>query len=183
MMAAPISWAMGRTPLMPAVRNQETLDCLCSALARNAGDKAAACAEIGVSTGWLKGWIRDDPKVEAAIEDAVDTGTMALESAMIKRAVEGVKEPVFYKENKVGHRRKYSDALLIKLVEARKPDQYGKKSDVNVNVNIRQLSDNELDAKIEMLLSRTALPAPAQVIEGEFVELREKEEISVEDLL
>lgn len=166
---------------MAAIRTQETVDTLCEALERNAGDVALACAEAGCSVGWLKRWMRDDPKVEAAINDAVDTGATVLESAMIKRAVHGYKEKIFFKDQCIGTKRRYSDSLLVKALESRLPDKYGKRVDVNQNIRIQHLSDTELDSKIDMLMGRlgmTALPAPDNAVDAEFEEI-----ISVEDLL
>lgn len=166
---------------MPAVRNEETLADLVDALERNAGDIANACSLIGASTGWLKKWMRDDAKVEAAINDAKDTGTTVIESAAIKRAVNGVEEPIYYKDELVGYRRRYSDALTIKLLEARRPEVYGKKLEMTQNINVKQLDDKELDKRIAMLSERlgmAALPSPDSVEDAEFSEL-----VDVEDLL
>jgi hypothetical protein len=168
---------------MAAVRNQDTLDRLCEELETNAGDIALACSAVQASTGWLKRWMREDPKVDAAIRDAMDTGTAVLESEMIRRAVHGVDDPIFYKDEQVGSRKKYSDALLIKALESRKRDVYGKTVDVNQNVNIKVMSDDELDTKIAMLAERLglqlALPAPDEAVTVDF----EPCEIELEDLL
>jgi hypothetical protein len=169
---------------MTAVRNQETLDDLCEALRGNCGDVAGACSQVRCSTGWLKNWRRDDPKVDAAIDDAIETGALGLESAMIKRATKGWKEPVFQNGALVGHKRKFSDPLLIKALEARLPERYGRKMEINNNVNIRNMSDNELDTKITMLMDRLGmkqLPAPGETIED--AEFTECEVIMVDDLL
>lgn len=165
-----------------ATRNDDTLERLVSELERNAGDIVSACAAVPCSVGWLKTWMRDDPKVEAVIKDAIDTGAAVLESAMIKRAVEGVKEPVYYKDQKVGSKRRYSDSLLMFALKARKRDMYGDKTESNVNINVKHLTDDELDSKIEQLASRLgmtlALPSP-QIVDAEFVEVKTR----VEDLL
>lgn len=167
---------------MAAVRNQETLDRLCQELETNAGDVALACSAIGASTGWLKRWMREDPRVDATIKDAMDTGTAVLESEMIRRAIHGVDEPIFYKEEQIGTKKKYSDTLLIKALESRKRDVYGKVVDVNQNINVKVMTDDELDSKISMLAERLgmqlALPAPDEAITVEFEEIT-----SVEDLI
>lgn len=164
-----------------AVRDAQTLQDILDALETNCGDLAGACTNV-CSTGWLKRWMRDDPKVEAAVKDAMDTGAMGLESAAIKRAVKGVEEPVFYRDEQIGTRTKYSDSLLVKMLESRKPDMYGRRMDVNTSITITQLSDAELDKKIAMLSARLGLPAPTDVIEAEFSVL-EPEAIALDDLL
>lgn len=168
-----------------ATRNAETLEQLCELLEKNAGDTLAACAALQVSTGWLRTWMREDPKVEARIKDAIDTGAAVLESAMIKRAVEGVKQPIYYKDQKVGSKRVYSDTLLIKALESRKPETYGKRVEVNQNVNVKHLSDDDLDKRIDMLMQRLGvqaqLPAP---VEAEFELVpHDAELLTVDDLL
>lgn len=170
-----------------AVRNADTLERLVVELERNAGDVARACADINVSTGWLKRWMREDPKVEAAINDAMDTGVAVLESALIRRAVEGVDEPIFYKENIVGYKRRYSDTNLQFALKGRRREVYGDKQEITANVNVKHLSDDELNARIEMLSQRLglALPAPSNVIDATFEEIPELDlvAIDVEDLI
>jgi hypothetical protein len=170
---------------MSAVRNEDNLELICSALERNAGDVAGACADVGCSTGWLKKWMRDDPKVEVSIKDAIDTGTAVLESALIKRAVKGVKEPIYFKDQLVGHRRRYSDSNLQFALTARKRDVYGKQVEINTNISVKHLSDDELNAKIDMLANRLgvtlSLPSPDSIIDAEFEDVGEL--ITVDDLL
>ena len=55
-----------------------------------------------------------------AIEHAVDL----LEKEARRRAEEGVQEPIYYKGELVGHIRKYSDALMMFLLKAHRPDKY-----------------------------------------------------------
>ena len=165
------------------VRDQQTLEDIVSNLETNCGDLAGACTNI-CSTGWLKRWMHDDPKVEAVIRDAMDTGAMGLESAAITRAVHGVEEPVFYRDEIVGHRKKYSDTLLVKMLESRKPDVYGRRMDVNTNITVKTLSDAELDKRIEMLSQRLGLPAPSlqlEAVDAEYTELEPS--LALEDLL
>lgn len=168
------------------VRNQETLDSLTDALEKNAGDVADACHQIKASTGWLQRWMRDDPKVEAAITDALVVGAYVLESAMIKRATKGWKEPVFHNGEEVGFKRKFSDALLIKALEARKPDMYRKAMDVNTSVTITNMSDNDLSNKIDSLMSRLGMKQLEAPLEGEYADFEpilEPEIISIDDIL
>lgn len=164
-----------------AVRNTETLETLCASLEANGGDLLKACHALGTSTGWVRQWMRDDPKVEAAIKDAKDGGLIVLESHAIKRATVGVKEPIYYKDLKVGYKRKYSDALLIKLLESRGKDVYGKSIDVNQTISLKHLSDDELNSKIDMLAERLGYPALAAPIDAEFSVVDDV--ISVDDLL
>ena len=53
-----------------------------------------------------------------------------LEDEAIRRAREGVDEPVFYKGEHCGNVRRYSDTLLIFMLKARKPDVYRKRASI-----------------------------------------------------
>ena len=59
-------------------------------------------------------WAKDD-EFAIALQDAIDIVTDTLESELLKRAMEG------------------SDKLLIKAIEARKPD-YSPRQNINANV-------------------------------------------------
>ncbi len=170
---------------MAAVRNQQTLENICRFLEENAGDKTAAFKKAGVSYGFVRQWERDDPKAEEAIKQALEAGTAVIESAVIKRAVKGVKEPIYYKDELIGHRRKYSDGLAEFLLRSRNPGVYGNKIDVNKTITVRTLSDAELDKRIEDFSTRLGLTY--QPIDAEFVEVGVEEaefaEIGLDDLL
>ena len=56
-------------------------------------------------------------------------------SSLHRRALEGVEEPVFYKGERVGVIRKYSDSLLILLLMAKRPDQFRERMDVTSTVD------------------------------------------------
>ena len=62
---------------------------------------------------------------DSAMEEAADL----IEAEARRRAVEGVDEPVFYQGEKCGVIRKYSDALLITLLRAAKPEKYRERYD------------------------------------------------------
>ncbi len=71
-----------------------------------------------------------EPEFAEAWDKALDAGTDVLEAEAIRRAVEGVDEPVYQGGELVGHVRKYSDTLLARLLDAHKPDKYRQRSEV-----------------------------------------------------
>lgn len=78
----------------------------------------------------------------------------AVEEELIRRAIEGVEEPVFGKlhgkdtgEGIIGHINKKSDFLLSKLIQAKKPEQYRDRKDT-VNVNVQGQIDTTVTHKI-----------------------------------
>lgn len=164
---------------MGAVRNQQTLDILVSSLSENGGDRHLACRRAGVSHAFVVAWCRSDSQVEEAIKQAIDAGTSVLESAAIRRAVKGVKEPIMHNGDIVAYKRKYSDGLLETMLKARNPAVYGTKIDVNKTVTIKTLSDAELDERITALSERLGITyQPSDAEDAEFEEV-----IELEDLL
>lgn len=62
------------------------------------------------------------PELREAWDAALDEATDGLRTEARRRAVEGVDEPVFYQGEVCGVIRKYSDALLARLLQAHCPE-------------------------------------------------------------
>lgn len=98
--------------------------------------KAAEAADISRSIHYRR--LANDPKYAAAFAEAHEEAIAVLEDEAIRRAVEGVDEPVVYKGsfqwtnmdddgNPVGKPlciRKYSDSLLQFLLRGARPEKY-----------------------------------------------------------
>ncbi|GMW00524.1 MAG: hypothetical protein AMXMBFR84_16610 [Candidatus Hydrogenedentota bacterium] len=57
-------------------------------------------------------------------DEAYEVGTEAMEAEAYRRAVHGVKKPIWRGKKIVDYYTKYSDSLLIFLLKARKPSMY-----------------------------------------------------------
>ena len=57
-------------------------------------------------------------------DDALEEATDLLEAAAWRRAVTGIDKPMFFKGEVVGSTKKYSDRLLMFLLEAYKPEMF-----------------------------------------------------------
>jgi len=66
-----------------------------------------------------------DPAFAAAWDEALEIGLDAVEDEAILRARDGVEQPVFRRGLQYGTVRKYSDPLLIFLLEHLRPQRYG----------------------------------------------------------
>lgn len=74
-------------------------------------------------------------------EQALESATDRLEQEAVRRAVDGVDEPVFYLGEECGKIRKYSDTLLIFLLKANRdkfrqanmPPMIGQQNNIQVN--------------------------------------------------
>ncbi len=87
---------------------------------------------VGVSTVTVYKTRRKDEAFAMEWEQAIEAGTATLEAEAMRRAFDGVDEPVFYQGEIVGHVRKYSDNLAMFLLKAHAPEKYRERSDVNM---------------------------------------------------
>lgn len=104
------------------------------------GNITTACAAAGgISRRSIYRWQEHDQAFAAAYREADVQATERLEREAWRRAVEGTpyKRTSYWHGEPVGtdERLQYSDALLILLLRARKPDTYRE----NVNVAIGQV--------------------------------------------
>lgn len=83
-----------------------------------------AATEAGLSRSTVYEWRAADAGFAARWDAAVEVGTDALEDEARRRAMRGVETPVHYGGKAVGKIQKYSDALLMFLLRARRPEIY-----------------------------------------------------------
>lgn len=96
-----------------------------AALASSGGNVTRACEAVDISRLCAYKWRDNDPEFAEAWDHAKQVGADVLEDEAIRRAHEGVDEPVFYKGKKLRTTvRKYSDTLLIFLLKGARPDKY-----------------------------------------------------------
>jgi hypothetical protein len=119
------------------------------------GSVTKSCKAAGIDQSYVY-WLRArKPRFARAWERAMVAASRRkadrIEAEAYRRAVDGWLEPVFQKGECVGHRRRYSDALLAKVLEAEKPEKYRKNHDgpqgnqVNVQVNVQARQQLLLD--------------------------------------
>ncbi len=87
----------------------------------------AACKRVGISTTAAYDLRR---RVEAqsfrlAWDVALDHAIQRLSDVAYSRAIHGVAQPIFYKGEQVGERRKYDERLTMFLLRYRDPVRYG----------------------------------------------------------
>lgn len=95
---------------------------------------AARAASINRSTA--RQWRLKDPEFAAAWADALEDAVDELEKEAHRRAVQGVEEPVFYQGQQVSVIRRYSDALLITLLKANRPEKYRERVEHSGSVDL-----------------------------------------------
>jgi hypothetical protein len=100
-------------------------------------------------------------------EDAVRSSGDSAEAEAWRRAVLGWDEPVFQGGKQVGIVRKHSDTLLLAVLKARKPDEYGDRIKVDVTEAARRIAKQR---------GATPEEEEAAVAEAEAILRRQREE-------
>lgn len=90
------------------------------------GNRTQAAKAAGIDRRNHSNWMRDDEQYREAFEEAHEQACEALEREAHRRAVEGIEEPVYYKGVRVDTVKKYSDQLLVVLLNANLPDKFGR---------------------------------------------------------
>jgi hypothetical protein len=85
---------------------------------------------------------RNDEEFAEAWDLALEAAAHTLEEEAIRRATEGVLEPVYYKGEVAGYKTNYSDTLLMFILRGLKPGVYrdnARGGDTNINFGIAVL--------------------------------------------
>lgn len=89
------------------------------------GKVTAAARSVGYTdTSYLQRLRRDDEEFAREWDVAVKSAANVLEEEAIRRAMEGVMEPIYYKGQCVGHKLNYSDQLMMFLMRGMDPERY-----------------------------------------------------------
>lgn len=94
-----------------------------------------ACAASRVNRSTHSWWLSkadNHADYTKAFDRVKPIAAQALLDKAIERAAHGVEEPVFYKGEVVGFVQKYSDNLMIRLLEGEMPEKYRRRQDVQV---------------------------------------------------
>lgn len=95
----------------------------------------SAAEQAGIEADKPYIWQKSDEAFASALRVAEQVGTDLIEEEAYRRAVKGVEKPIYRGGEVVGHMADYSDAMLMFLLKARRPERYGGKA-----------SDKALDA-------------------------------------
>lgn len=99
------------------------------------GIVTTALEKAGIAYHTYATWQQRDEKFKEQVAEAVEISTQKMEAEAHRRAVRGVKKPVFYRGEEVGQIDEYSDGLLMFLLRSRRPDVYGDKVKISGNLN------------------------------------------------
>jgi hypothetical protein len=116
---SPLQYGLKATP-----ENKEIV----LAMLSNGATYAAAAAAIGAHRRTIIKWPDRDEEFKRRWNDAIEEGADTLEQEAIRRGRDGVDRPLFYQGRIVGYTREYSDYLLIRLLEAKRPEMYRRRN-------------------------------------------------------
>jgi hypothetical protein len=111
----------------------------------NGGFVGKACETVKVSKPSVYAWRKRHSIFAAAWDRVVELATEDLENEARRRAYHGVEEPVFYQGEVCGHIRKFSDALLMFTLKARKSEYRDK-----IQIDVKQL-DSDIERELAIL--------------------------------
>lgn len=107
------------------------------------GRVAEAARAVGYTdTAALQAHRRNDDDFAEQWEEALQAAAHVLEEEAIRRAHDGVMEPVFYKGDIVGYKPSYSDTLMMFILRGLKPGVYRENprgGETNINFGIAVL--------------------------------------------
>ena len=130
---------MSRTPARLAQRMKASF---LEALARTC-NVTASCEIAGLPRETAYYWRSHDLDFSEAWDDALDRGLDALEDEVMRRAKDGVVEPVFHDGKVVGEKRRYSDGLAMFILKSRRRDVWGEHRQVDVKNKYELMSKEE----------------------------------------
>jgi hypothetical protein len=157
----------------------EKLTAFCAALAETC-NVGRACAAVDISRQTAYGWREQMPDFAERWDKALKVGASLLEDEAVRRAHDGVDEPMTYQgrfcplldaEGKpvigpdgrpvIATVKKYSDTLLIFLLKARDPDRFrdNAKLELGGHLALGAMSDDEMRQELAALAAAGVIPA------------------------
>lgn len=97
---------------------------------RITGEPALAAEACGFTLATVQKHAQKDEEFGLAGFEALQSYRATIAAEIHRRAIEGVDEPVYQGGDLVGHKRKYSDALLLAHAKRHMPNEYGDKKTI-----------------------------------------------------
>lgn len=97
----------------------------------------AALAAGYKSSAPLRAYRHRDPEFAKAWDEALEAANDVLEAEAIRRGVDGVREPIYYRGTLVGYKLVYSDRMLELLLKGNNPEKFNRNSQTDININAK----------------------------------------------
>lgn len=111
------------------VRERKAAEAVLAAIAHLSVSDTAAARKANIDRRYIADWRKSDPDFAVRYQDAREQDADNLEDEMTRRAWEGTLEPIVYQGDHCGWVRKLDNNLLMRAVEARKPEKYRQRSE------------------------------------------------------
>lgn len=115
-----------------------------------------AASKAGTTVAAIKRECERNVYLQEFIDTTAALRADKVEQTMYERAVNGIEKGVYYKGEKVDTERQYSDALLVKLAEAYRPEKFTPRQNIQqisaIEVSIRSFDEPALHGEV------TAIP-------------------------
>jgi len=111
------------------------------------GNVTTAAEAVGVPRRTLYHHRKNEAEFREAWDYALDEANDRLEYEAYRRAVHGVDRPIYQKGQLIGYERTYSDNLLIRLLEATRPDKYKHRTEQQIVEDPLQSILNQVDGQ------------------------------------
>lgn len=137
------------------------------------GNVTNASEAVSIARSTAYALAERDTVFAAAWAEAQEEAADRIEAEIHRRAVEGVLEPVFYKGERAGYTRRYSDSLLALLAGATRPAKFRTRIDQQITganggplqtmpvafdpAQLEALTDDEL-AALESIIAKLNAP-------------------------
>lgn len=108
------------------------------------GNVSKACGAIKISRSAAYEHKKSDSDFAELWEEAINAGVDDLIEELRRRALKGVRKPVYQGKQLVGYIREYSDTLGIFIVKAHRPE-YRDRITQDVNLRLEDMSDEQLE--------------------------------------
>lgn len=126
------------------------------------GVPIAAATAAGVPWRTTYDWRDADPAFAEGWDRAIERSTQLLELEVVRRGRVGVKEPVYWRGEVVGDVTKYSDILLMFMLNARRPEIYrGRRDDQDGSQNGQHVN---IQGPINVLFQEVAPSQPPSLV-------------------
>lgn len=110
---------MANRPKFTPKRRERFLEML-----RDQPNISRAARAVQMTRRGVYDWKEKHEDFAAEWDDAIQEGCDRLEEEAWRRAHDGVEEGIYYQGDKVDTVKRYSDHLLVRLLEAHKPEKY-----------------------------------------------------------
>ena len=88
----------------------------------------------------------------AAWDEALERGLDALEDEIMRRAKDGVGEPIYYRGAVVGETRRYSDTLAMFILKSKRREIWGERTQIDMKYDWSNLTEAERVRKAMQML-------------------------------